>query len=134
MIFYGVLRKLVHRWCGDTEGTLQNDLIGGEGGIVSAEPAVRMQRLAALAARRPGAAGAADRRRRSTRSPRPRRRAPGIPRASTARISTKFGDRTVNELKLESATLHDDPLPLFRARRHAGAAARRRDRGYGDHA
>jgi pyruvate,water dikinase len=27
----------------------------------------------------------------------------------------KFGDRTVNELKLESATLHDDPLPLFRA-------------------
>lgn len=27
----------------------------------------------------------------------------------------KFGDRTVNELKLESATLHDDPLPLLRA-------------------
>jgi pyruvate,water dikinase len=27
----------------------------------------------------------------------------------------KFGDRTVNELKLESITLHDDPLPLFRA-------------------
>jgi phosphohistidine swiveling domain-containing protein len=27
----------------------------------------------------------------------------------------RFGDRTVNELKLESATLHDDPLPLLRA-------------------
>jgi pyruvate,water dikinase len=33
----------------------------------------------------------------------------------------KFGDRTVNELKLESSTLHDDPLPLFRA---VGAVAR----------
>ena len=49
MIFYGLLRSLVIRWCGDPEGTLQNDLIGGEGGIVSAEPAVRMQRLARLA-------------------------------------------------------------------------------------
>src|SRR4029078_12547011 len=26
----------------------------------------------------------------------------------------KFGERTVNELKLESATLHDDPMPLLR--------------------
>ena len=31
MIFYGLLRNLVTRWCGDAEGTLQNDLIGGEG-------------------------------------------------------------------------------------------------------
>ena len=27
----------------------------------------------------------------------------------------RFGDQTVNELKLESLTLHDDPLPLFRS-------------------
>src|SRR5207249_12137830 len=50
MIFYGLLRHLVTRWCDDPAGTLQNDLISGEGGIVSAEPAVRMQRLAGLAA------------------------------------------------------------------------------------
>src|SRR5204862_2785708 len=49
MIFYGLLRQLVMRWCGASAGTLQNDLIGGEGGMVSAEPAVRMQRLARLA-------------------------------------------------------------------------------------
>jgi pyruvate,water dikinase len=35
----------------------------------------------------------------------------------------RFGDRTVNELKLESSTLHDDPLPLYRA---VGALASQR--------
>ena len=49
MIFYGVLRKLTQSWCGDREGTLQNDLISGQGGLVSAEPALRLTRLAALA-------------------------------------------------------------------------------------
>ena len=113
MIFYGVLRSLVIRWCGDAGGTLQNDLIGGEGAIVSAEPAVRMQRMARLAV---GHTNLADR----------------LMRGTTDEIHAalaehqelldqyqaylaKFGDRTVNELKLESATLHDDPLPLFRA-------------------
>ena len=42
MIFYGVLRKLTQSWCGDREGTLQNDLISGQGGLVSAEPALRL--------------------------------------------------------------------------------------------
>jgi phosphohistidine swiveling domain-containing protein len=113
MIFYGALRSLVMRWCGDPGGTLQNDLIGGEGGIVSAEPAVRMQRLAGLAASDPALVTL-------------------LTSGTPAEISTalagrpemrtlvdeymqKFGDRTVNELKLESHTLHDDPLPLYRA-------------------
>ena len=50
MIFYGLLRQLVTRWLGDADAALQNDLIGGQGGIVSAEPAVRLQRLAVHAA------------------------------------------------------------------------------------
>jgi pyruvate,water dikinase len=113
MIFYGLLRHLVTRWCGDPDGTLQNDLIGGEGGIVSAEPAVRMQSLARLAA--------AD-------APLTERLTRGTVEEIAAALEAhqefasqyraylaKFGDRTVNELKLESATLHDDPLPLFRA-------------------
>ena len=53
MIFYGLLRHAARAWCGDREGTLQNDLIGGEGGLVSAE-AARLQQLARLAAARPG--------------------------------------------------------------------------------
>ncbi len=119
MIYYGLLRHLVMRWCGDPGGTLQNDLIGGSGGIVSAEPAVRMQRLARLAAGHPQLIDC-------------------LTRGSVDEICdalgdhaefmrqyreylTKFGDRTVNELKLESAVLHDDPRPLFRA---VGALAR----------
>jgi rifampicin phosphotransferase len=113
MIFYGVLRNLVVRWCGDPGGTLQNDLIGGEGGIVSAEPAVRMRRLARLASARPAlldrlARGTVDEIRVAAAD------APEF-MAEYESYLAKFGDRTVNELKLESSTLHDDPLPLFRA-------------------
>src|SRR5205814_36612 len=108
-----LLRQLVMRWCGDPAGTLQNDLIGGEGGLVSAEPAVRLRRLAQLAAADPALL---DRLTRGT-----------LDQILSKLHSTrafaeeyqgyvaKFGDRTVNELKLESFTLHDDPLPLFRA-------------------
>jgi pyruvate,water dikinase len=121
MIFYGLLRTFVTRWCGDAGGTLQNDLIGGHGGMVSAEPAVRMQRLARLAAGEPAlleqlATGSASQILAAARE-----------RGADAFVDQyhdylrKFGDRTVNELKLESATLHDDPLPLLRA---IGALAR----------
>src|SRR5439155_22537694 len=50
MIFYGLLGKLTRKWCGDEEGTLQNDLLCGEGGMISAEPAQRVRQLASLAA------------------------------------------------------------------------------------
>ena len=51
----------------------------------------------------------------------------------------KFGERSVNELKLETETLHDDPLPLLRAvgrlaqqgDAHAGASHAGRPRGFG---
>jgi pyruvate,water dikinase len=118
MIFYGVLRSLVQRWC-DPLGTLQNDLISGEGGIVSAEPAVRLQRMARLAAADPALVeclvnGSAE-----------QAAATASSHASIAAeyraYLDRFGDRTVNELKLESATLVDDPSPLLRA---IGALAR----------
>jgi pyruvate,water dikinase len=113
MLFYGLLRHLVMRWCGDPAGTLQNDLIGGTGGIVSAEPAVRMQRLASLARRKPGLRawlvdGTAEQIHAALANE------PEFQAEYRAYLD-KFGDRTVNELKLESATLHDDPLPLLRA-------------------
>ena len=124
MIYYGLLRSLVIRWCGDPGGTLQNDLIGGEGGIVSAEPAVRMQRLAALASGQPGFV---DRLVRGTREAIETALAahPEFSREYLAYLQ-KFGDRTVNELKLESITLHDDPMPLLRA---VGSLATHRSTG-----
>lgn len=113
MVFYGVLRSLAKKWCGDEEGTLQNDLIGGKGGMVSAEPAVRMRELARLARAQPGLIDtlvAGD----SSAIKAAVAKAPALQRAYDSYLE-KFGERTVNELKLESATLHDDPMPLLRA-------------------
>jgi rifampicin phosphotransferase len=113
MIFYGVLRSLVKKWCGDPLGTLQNDLVGGSGGMVSAEPAIRLHRLARLAASDPTLR---DRLLTAT-LPEIEQAMQTVPafRTEYAAYLDKFGERTVNELKLESATLHDDPLPLLRA-------------------
>jgi phosphohistidine swiveling domain-containing protein len=113
MIFYGVLRRLSGTWCGDREGTLQNDLIAGEGGMVSAEPALRLRRLATLASGRPpllDALTTGDRQAIEIAAD----QFPDFREEYRAYLE-KFGERTVNELKLESSTLHDDPLPLFRA-------------------
>jgi phosphohistidine swiveling domain-containing protein len=113
MIYYGLLRSLVIKWCADPGGTLQNDLIGGEGGIVSAEPAVRMQRMAAMATPH-GAFVEVLARGELPAILQQLNLHPEFARGYEAYLE-KFGDRTVNELKLESTTLHDDPLPLFRA-------------------
>lgn len=113
MIFYGALRKLAQRWCGDTDGTLQNDLLCGEGGMISAEPAQRVRKLAGLAARDPAlvallGSAAPD--------------AMRVPLDANPEFRTeleaylaKFGDRCLEELKLESASLRDDPTTLYRA-------------------
>jgi phosphohistidine swiveling domain-containing protein len=145
MIFYGVLRKLTARWCDDKEGTLQNDLVGGDGGMVSAEPAQRMQAMARVAATHPTLAA-------QLRAATATGTTPGESSMTTATTTAsgpsngkaldtlkaaidavpefrvlvdayldKFGERCVNELKLESETLHDDPLPLLRAVGHLAA-------------
>ena len=113
MVFYGLLRRQVVRWCGHDDATLQNELIGGEGGMVSAEPAILIQHLARRAAEDtplleclssghlPDIHAELERR-------------PELRDGCRAYLA-KFGDRTINELKLESVSLHEDPLPLFRA-------------------
>jgi len=120
MIFYGLLGKLTKAWCGDTAGTLQNDLLCGEGGMVSAEPAARVRALAKLAARDPGLTAAL------CEAPLPAARA-AIGKAPEFRALyeeylERFGDRCLEELKLESPTLFDDPLTLIRS---VGQLARR---------
>jgi phosphohistidine swiveling domain-containing protein len=120
MVFYGLLRKLTARWCGDADGTLQNDLLCAEGGMISAEPARRVRELAQLAARDPAAvavlcAGS------SRAIDRWLATAPEF-RAGYEAYLEKFGDRCLEELKLESLTLHDEPLALLRS---VGQFARR---------
>src|SRR5262249_38132120 len=53
MIFFGVLRACLAKWCSDTDASLQNDLIGGEKEMLSTEPAVRIREMAQTALRHP---------------------------------------------------------------------------------
>ena len=109
MIFYGVLRKQCEKWCGSPGGALANELIREQGGIISAEPARRMKDLAVLAAPcaplmealRAGDIAAT------------RRAAPPDFRRLLDDYLEKFGDRCLDELKLESPTLHDDAATLL---------------------
>jgi pyruvate,water dikinase len=119
MIFFGTLRKLCQTWCRDEEGTLQNDLVGGEGGMVSAEPAARVREMAAEARKDPVLAEKL--RSGSCSSIRAALGAhPGLEAMVQAYLQ-RFGDRCLEELKLESSTLLDDPLPLMRAVGHFAA-------------
>jgi pyruvate,water dikinase len=120
MIFYGVLGKLTRKWCGDREGTLQNDLLCGEGGMISAEPAMRVRALAKIARQEPGLTKAL-REGSLTEIRREMEKVPSF-RDLYESYLDKFGDRCMEELKLESATLHDDPLMLLRS---VGGLARR---------
>lgn len=113
MIFYGVLRKLTAAWCGDTAGTLQNDLISGEGGMISAEPARRIQQMAHTAAQSPALVDLLQRG--SLREIRAELPAFSAFQAQYEEYLAKFGDRCLEELKLESPTLQDDPLMLLRS-------------------
>jgi pyruvate,water dikinase len=111
MIFYGLLGKLCEKWLGSKE--LQNDLVVDSGPMVSAEPARRVREMGALAAKSPELAELLR-----TGSLEDIRRV--LPQNAPLRDAydaylVKFGDRCLEELKLESPTLHDDPLTLLRA-------------------
>ncbi len=113
MIFYGVLRGLCRKWAGDQEGTLQNDLLAHTGGIISAEPPRRIVRMAKLAAEVPGLpALLAD----PAKSEREKRAALSQQEGLHAKFQAyldDFGDRCLEELKLESPTLRDDASTLL---------------------
>ncbi|BAZ13071.1 pyruvate phosphate dikinase PEP/pyruvate-binding protein [Calothrix sp. NIES-4071] len=112
MIFYGVLRRLTEKWCGEHLASLQNDLISGEGKIISTEPAERMQKMASLVRENVFfvkllCEGSLDEILQEIKQ---------LPfQGQYQEYLEKFGDRCLEELKLESPTLHDQPLPLLRA-------------------
>ena len=116
MIFYGVLRKLAEKWCEDTDGTLQNDLLVGEGDIISAEPAKRIRKMAEMIFLYPELIELLTQG--SVRDI--YRRLPNYKEFCKEYYAylEKFGDRCLDELKLESATLHDNPLPVLRSIGH----------------
>ncbi len=113
MIFHGVLKKLTARWCADESGALANTLISAQGNIISAEPALRLRTLASLAVANPAfvqllqTASLAD----------ILRDLPAHPEFQQAYQAylDKFAGRCLEELKLETETLDDNPLPLLRS-------------------
>lgn len=113
MIFHGVLRKLTLKWCEDRNGMLANDAIRGGGDMISAEPARRVRQMADIAASSPDLMQAL------CEAPvnealRVVREHPEF-RASYDSYIAKFGDRCLEELKLESETLHENPVVLLRS-------------------
>lgn len=116
MFFHGLLRRLVSAWVGDLQGTLQNDLLSGERGMISSEPAERVRRMAELAA--PAEQLVELLCNGSLMAIRSEMRLhPALLHEFDAYLD-RFGDRCMEELKLESPTLFDDPLPLLRSIGH----------------
>lgn len=113
MIYFGALRGCCKKWLEPNGESLANELLSDIGGIVSAEPAKRIRSMATLAAESPSAVRAL----RSGSEREIREALASHPRLKEALESylTKFGDRCLDELKLESHALADDPATLYRA-------------------
>ena len=107
MMAFGASRKLMERWAGKKGIAIHNDIMIGQGDIISAEPPRRIKKMAELISNNSELIEALAR---------------GDIVATDnhlelkAKINNyieKFGDRCTEELKLESVTLFEDPRPLL---------------------
>jgi len=116
MIFFGVLVRIVEKWLPDAPPTLANDLLCGEGGIISTEPARLVLQMAERVASDPPLAALfeeeTDDARLWERLATAQEHA-GFHEELRAYVE-RFGDRCANELKLETLTHGDDPSFLVR--------------------
>jgi pyruvate,water dikinase len=115
MIFFGALRKALTSW-GFQDGGLHNDLLCGEGGLESTEPTRNLLKLM-VDVRNDAAlcdllATAGPDQIRTTVESTP---AFGWMATRIADHVGRYGDRCVDELKLEEPTLRDDPTFLYAA-------------------
>jgi pyruvate,water dikinase len=91
MIFYGLLKNTSKNWCGIEDENKFNGLLRNTGDIISAEPARLVREMAEMKVRGEDIS------------------------EKMAQYLDKFGDRCINELKLESETLTDNPNILYNA-------------------
>ncbi|WP_159587360.1 PEP/pyruvate-binding domain-containing protein [Chelativorans xinjiangense] len=115
MMMFGASRKLIERWAGQAGLEVHNDVMIGQGDIVSAEPARRIARMGTLAAGEEGLIEALEAGDFAALTQHPELE------REVADYIAKFGDRCTQELKLESITLEEEPRPLLAA---IAAAAR----------
>ncbi len=107
MIGFGGSRALLEKWAGPDGVALHNELMIGQGDIISAEPAQRIADMAAMV-RAENAQDALSGGRAGLDAH------PKIAAAFDDYLRV-FGDRCTQELKLESIPLSDDPAPLIAA-------------------
>ena len=119
MIYYGLLKRICEKWIGDPTGALQNDLICGEGGLESAEPARMLLRMAADAKSNPELTKVIF--------SEPLEAVPEKVRSRTEfhafsgkmnEYLKQFGFRCMNELKLEEFSLRDHPHRVYQVLRN----------------
>lgn len=105
MVFYGLLRKLSKKWCNDENESMQNTLILTQGHIISAEPAKLMKNMAkqiyTLHLSTNNFNDWVDNVNKSS------------VKKDIDQYIEKFGDRCLDELKLESITLSDNSILLY---------------------
>ncbi len=119
MIGFGASRQVLAAWAGREGLALHGDVMIGQGDIISAEPAHRIRAMGAMAKSTPALIDALAAGDRSALASAP------VLAAAFAAYLARFGDRCVQELKLESIPLHDDPTQLLFA---IAAAARAPER------
>ncbi len=117
MMLFGASRNMLEKWLGADGLSLHNDVMIGQGDIVSAEPAQRILEMGQIA-RQAGLDLRCD----------GLEKIQGHQQLFTAfnEYLEKFCDRCTEELKLESITLDQNPTPLINA--IAASAAREHDR------
>ena len=113
MWFYGVLRKLVTRYGLGETGTVLHDLLRGQGEMSSTAPAKAIMRMAAAVRSDPDLLALfKDRSDAELGATVFEQNVVGLS-ADAQDYLDRYGNRCVQELKLEEPSLRDDPAPLF---------------------
>ncbi len=114
MVFYGTLKGYSKKWCGDENGTLQNNLICGEGDIESTVPTRILMQLAVKIKTMPELEKLFK-----EKSPEelleeiPHRKDTEYIKDTLINYLDKYGFRCMNELKLEEPSLHETPEFIY---------------------
>jgi pyruvate,water dikinase len=114
MMFYGALKGCSKKWCGDESGSLQNNLICGEGNIESTAPTRMLMRLATEIKKQPNLGKI------FLESPTEKiqeiiqqHENAAFIRETIDSYLEKYGFRCINELKLEEPSLHETPEFIY---------------------
>jgi pyruvate,water dikinase len=113
MVHFGILKVLTARWLGAVDPALQNDLLAADGSMESVEPTRELIRMA-------GAVVADPALRRLIEETRPEDALEALAQSAHSTFYERvraylaiYGFRCMDEMKLESRDLHQDPSFLF---------------------